>query len=51
LGSIREIINTSAKENPGFHRLKHSKTWFDDKHYMELGGIVTAVEGTYYFTN
>jgi hypothetical protein len=28
--SIRENIKTSAKDNLGYHRLKHNKTWFDD---------------------
>jgi hypothetical protein len=29
--SIRENIKTSAKENLGYHRLKHNKPWFDDE--------------------
>jgi hypothetical protein len=29
--STREIINTSAKDNLGYHRLKHNKPWFDDE--------------------
>jgi hypothetical protein len=28
--SIRENITTSAKDNLGYHRLKHNKAWFDD---------------------
>jgi len=28
--SIRQGIKTSAKENLGYHRLKHNKPWFDD---------------------
>jgi hypothetical protein len=28
--SIRESIKTSAKDNLGYHRLKHNKPWFDD---------------------
>jgi hypothetical protein len=28
--SIRENIMTSAKENLGYHRLKHNKPWFDE---------------------
>jgi hypothetical protein len=28
---IREIMKTSAKDNLGYHRLKHNKPWFDDK--------------------
>jgi hypothetical protein len=27
--SIRENIKTSAKENIGYHKLKHNKSWFD----------------------
>jgi hypothetical protein len=27
--SIRENIKTSAKDNLGYHRLKHNKPWFD----------------------
>jgi hypothetical protein len=26
---IRENIKTSAKDNLGYHRLKHNKPWFD----------------------
>jgi hypothetical protein len=29
--SIRNNIKSSAKENLGYHRLKHSKPWFDDE--------------------
>jgi hypothetical protein len=29
--SIRENINTSAKENLGYQKLKHNKPWFDDE--------------------
>jgi hypothetical protein len=29
--SIRENIKTSAKDNLGYHRLKHNKLWFDDE--------------------
>jgi hypothetical protein len=29
--SIRENINTSAKDNLGCHGLKHNKPWFDDE--------------------
>jgi hypothetical protein len=29
--SIRENIKTSAKENLGYQKLKHNKTWFDDE--------------------
>jgi hypothetical protein len=28
---IRENIKTFVKENPGYHRLKHNKPWFDDE--------------------
>jgi hypothetical protein len=28
---IRENIKTSAKDNPGYHRPKHNKPWFDDE--------------------
>jgi hypothetical protein len=28
--SIRNNIKTSAKDNLGYHRLKHNKTWSDD---------------------
>jgi hypothetical protein len=28
--SIKENIKTSAKDNLGYHRLKHNKPWFDD---------------------
>jgi hypothetical protein len=28
---IREKITTSAKDNLGYHRLKHNKPWFDDE--------------------
>jgi hypothetical protein len=31
LGKYRENIKTSAKDNPGYHRLKHNKPWFDDE--------------------
>jgi hypothetical protein len=27
---IRDNIKTSAKENLGYYRVKHSKPWFDD---------------------
>jgi hypothetical protein len=29
--SIRENIKTSAKDNLGYHRLKHNKPWFNDE--------------------
>jgi hypothetical protein len=29
--SIRENVKTSIKYNPGYHKLKHNKLWFDDK--------------------
>jgi hypothetical protein len=29
--SITDNIKTSAKENLGYHRLKHNKPWFDDE--------------------
>jgi hypothetical protein len=29
--SIRENIKTSAKDNLGYHNLKHNKPWFDDE--------------------
>jgi hypothetical protein len=29
--SIREDTKTSAKDNLGYHRLKHNKPWFDDE--------------------
>jgi hypothetical protein len=29
--SIRENIKASAKDNLGYHRLKHNKPWFDDE--------------------
>jgi lipoate-protein ligase A len=29
--SIRENIKTSAKNNVGYNRLKHNKTWFDSE--------------------
>jgi hypothetical protein len=29
-GSIRDNMKTSAKDNLGYHRLKHNKPWFDD---------------------
>jgi hypothetical protein len=29
--SIRDNIKTSAKENLGYHRLKHNKALFDDE--------------------
>jgi hypothetical protein len=28
---MREKIKTSAKDNLGYHRLKHNKPWFDDE--------------------
>jgi hypothetical protein len=28
--NIRENIKTSAKDNLGYHRLKHNKQWFDE---------------------
>jgi hypothetical protein len=30
-GSIRGNIKTSAKENLGYHKLKHNGPWFDDE--------------------
>jgi hypothetical protein len=30
--SIRHNIKTSAKENLGYHRLKHNKPWCDDEY-------------------
>jgi hypothetical protein len=29
--SIRENIKTSAKDNLGYQKLKHNKSWFDDE--------------------
>jgi hypothetical protein len=29
--NIREHLKTSAKDNPGYHRLKHNKPWFDNE--------------------
>jgi hypothetical protein len=29
--SIRENIKTSAKDNLGYHRVRHNKPWFDDE--------------------
>jgi hypothetical protein len=29
--SIRESVETSAKDNLGYHRLKQNKPWFDDE--------------------
>jgi hypothetical protein len=29
--SIRHNIKTSAKENLGYHKLKHNKLWFNDR--------------------
>jgi hypothetical protein len=29
--SIRENSKISAKDNLGYHRLKHNKPWFDDE--------------------
>lgn len=29
--SIRDNIKTSVKENLGYHKLKHSKPWFNDE--------------------
>jgi hypothetical protein len=29
--SIRENVKTSAKDNLGYHRLKHNKPWFEDE--------------------
>jgi hypothetical protein len=29
--SIRDNMVTSAKENLGYHKLKHNKPWFDDE--------------------
>jgi hypothetical protein len=29
--SIRENVRTSAKDNLGYHRLKHNKSWFDNE--------------------
>jgi hypothetical protein len=31
LESIRDNMKTSAKDNSGYHRLKHNKPWFDDE--------------------
>jgi hypothetical protein len=31
LGKVRDNIKTSAKENLGYHKLKHNKLWFDDE--------------------
>jgi hypothetical protein len=31
LESIRENVNTSTKDNLGYHRLKYNKLWFDDE--------------------
>jgi hypothetical protein len=28
--SIRENVKISAKDNLGYHKLKHNKPWFDD---------------------
>jgi hypothetical protein len=28
---VRENINASAKDNLGYHRLKHNKPWFDNE--------------------
>jgi hypothetical protein len=30
--NIRDNIKTSAKENLGYHKLKHNKPWFDDEY-------------------
>jgi hypothetical protein len=30
-GSIRENIKTSAKDNLGYQKLKHNKSWYDDE--------------------
>jgi hypothetical protein len=30
-GSITDHIKTLAKENLGYHKLKHNKPWFDDE--------------------
>jgi hypothetical protein len=30
--SIRKSVKTSAKDNLGYHRLKHNKPWFDDEY-------------------
>jgi hypothetical protein len=29
--NIRENIKTSAKNNLGYHKIKHNKPWFDDE--------------------
>jgi hypothetical protein len=29
--SIRDNIKTSAKENIGYRKLEHNKSWFDDE--------------------
>jgi hypothetical protein len=29
--SVTENIKTSAKDDLGYHRLKHNKPWFDDE--------------------
>jgi hypothetical protein len=31
-GSIRDSVNTSAKENLGYNRLKYNEPWFDDEY-------------------
>jgi hypothetical protein len=28
---LETMLKTSAKENLGYHRLKHNKPWFDDE--------------------
>jgi hypothetical protein len=38
--SIRENIKTSAKDNVGYHRLKHNKPRFDD----ECSKLIIATE-------
>jgi hypothetical protein len=35
--SIRDNLRTSAKDNVGYHRLKHNKPWFDVECSMETG--------------
>jgi hypothetical protein len=42
--SIRENIKTSAKENLGYHSLKHNKPWLDD----ECSKLINHVSGLNY---
>jgi hypothetical protein len=35
--SIRENIKTSAKDNRGYQKLKHNKSWFEDKCSILIG--------------